>query len=490
MSAQAAAIEAPARPAGSLFWKLAGTFLVLLAGVGVVHGLTVGRVIRDVIDDYQVQVFQREVELGGRFLPEASLHPPDRDALGSWIERTYASSPGLSALLFDAQGQRLASLRPPTWIPAELDALRAAAARPRARLRSMRRNPPVVCQRLESQGQVYYLAATNQHRGGRILRRRAPWLPLTPLLFTLVAAALAGLLGLRLLTRRLGALREGVRAIAAGDLSTRLDPGSPDEVGAVLRDVNAMAAQLEANQRELRDAQRRRSDLIADVSHELRTPLTTLTGHLELLRDGDGGTRSAAIALDEARALAARIDELLTLARGDAEGLTLRTEAVNLQRLLAEVADAAQPLFDERDLALERAFTGQRVEVEADPQRLAQVFRNLLENARAATPGGGRVALRVRPSEGEVRVEVEDDGQGIPADDLPHVFERFFRGEGRRGGGTGLGLAICQRLVQLHGGRCEATSEVGVGSTFAVVLPTAAEVEPEDADGPHDEDDA
>lgn len=253
-----------------------------------------------------------------------------------------------------------------------------------------------------------------------------------------------------------------------GDLTRRVGyTTSGDEIGRLAQAFDRMLERLEAS---FRSQQR----FIADASHELRTPLAVARGHLELLRDeieGVRGHRSLAVVTEELDRMARIVDELLLLAHLD-EGMKLATEPVEVELVLREAMLRALPRAP-RQIQVD-AVPG--LYASADPERLLQVLTNLVANA--ATHGGeeATITLRTRRDGGRVVIEVHDTGRGIPATDLPHVFERFHRGARTRSasGGIGLGLAIVASLVKAMGGEVSVRSAPGAGTAFTVVLPLAA----------------
>jgi two-component system OmpR family sensor kinase/two-component system sensor histidine kinase BaeS len=284
------------------------------------------------------------------------------------------------------------------------------------------------------------------------------------------AAALSLVLGIllsRLLTAPLAQLTAASQAIAAGDLSQRVAIRSEDETAALGRAFNDMAASLAA-------AETQRKNLIADVSHELRTPLTVVQGDLQAILDGVYPLEMAQIAslYDETRLLTRLVDDLHDLALADAGQLRIERAPVDL----AEVARAAVaqfgPLAEAQGVRLWLAADDPLPPVTGDADRLAQVLRNLLSNALRHTPAGGEVAVSVRGAEARVELAVADTGPGIAAEDLPRVFDRFYRGDRRAGRGAGLGLAIARQLARAHGGDISAESQPGAGTRFTLRLPT------------------
>jgi two-component system OmpR family sensor kinase len=255
------------------------------------------------------------------------------------------------------------------------------------------------------------------------------------------------------------------------DLSRRVPaPPQSDELGRLAETLNAMLASLEASAR----AQQR---FVADASHELRAPLTAIQGNLELLRmqavpAGESGEMLADVEREAAR-LGRLVADLLALARADS-GLTLPRRPVDLDQVVIETLGTAQPLVHGQALAVEPFEPAQ---VLGDADRLRQLVLLLLDNALKYTPPEGSVTLGLRRDGAEAEITVRDTGVGIPAADLPHVFERFYRADPARGrdpGGTGLGLPIARWIVEQHGGSIALASEPGRGTLATVRLPLAA----------------
>jgi two-component system OmpR family sensor kinase/two-component system sensor histidine kinase BaeS len=269
-------------------------------------------------------------------------------------------------------------------------------------------------------------------------------------------------------------------AVAEGDLSVRVPEGGPGEFSRLARSFNRMVQELERS-----DQQRR--NLTADVAHELRTPLHIIQGNLEGVLDGvyDPTPEHVEATLDETRLLARLVEDLRTLSLAEAGQLPLHLEEIDLCELLADARTSFSGQAEARGVSLVATLRGVDVEdparppcpaLTADLGRLDQILGNLLSNALRHTPDGGTVALRADASADGVRIEVSDTGEGIPAEDLPYIFDRFWRGDRGRsrsgsGGGSGLGLAITRQLVRAHGGRISVESRPGQGTTFTVELP-------------------
>ena len=308
--------------------------------------------------------------------------------------------------------------------------------------------------------------------------------------FALASASLVGYLLARRLVARLERLGRAAEALAAGDLSQRVAEGPLDEVGQLARRFNHMADRLAATVAELAAATRRaeaaltaKRELVANVSHELRTPLALIRGHVEslLLRSGDAdGERQGeylAVVQRETDHLSRLIDDLFALSTAEAGALPLTLEPVALGEVVEEVAHGIQPVARrERQVAVVTAVAPDLPPALADRRRVMQVLSNLVRNALRHTPEGGLIAVRAEQQDGRAVVTVEDTGEGIPPDQLPLVFERFYRGDAgrdRASGGAGLGLAIVRELVEAMGGDVSAESTVGVGSRFSFRLPLA-----------------
>jgi signal transduction histidine kinase len=295
------------------------------------------------------------------------------------------------------------------------------------------------------------------------------------LLLTAAAAAVVALLLTLFLSRRIlgpvEALTAAVRAMEQGDLSQRVHIDSGDEVGDLARAFNSMAGSLARNE-ELR------KNMVTDVAHELRTPLSNIRGYLEAMLDGvlapDEKTLDSTY--EEAILLNRLVDDLQELAMAEAGQLKLERSATDLTDVVDRVLRAMSPQAAEKRINLTAEFPADPPPVEIDSGRITQVLQNLLRNALAHTPEGGSVRVSAEQTGNQVEVAVSDTGSGIPPEHLPQIFERFYRvdpSRTRATGGSGIGLAIARQLVEAHGGRIWAESEVGKGSTFRFTLPLA-----------------
>ncbi len=281
-----------------------------------------------------------------------------------------------------------------------------------------------------------------------------------------IAALFAGRAFRRFATP-VGDLIEAAAQIEEGDYATRVRERGPREVRSLARAFNAMSARLEATDRE-------RRTFLTDVSHELRTPLSVIRGQIEAIAEGvyPADEEHLAPIHEATRALEQLVDDLRTLALTESGSLTLDREPVDLAVLANESAAAFRAAADAGDVRLRVEAAADLPPVSADPARIRGVLGNLLANALRHTPSGGTIRVSVKPvgdgvpgsPDGRVEVAVSDTGTGIPAELLPHVFDRFVKGA--RSSGSGLGLAIARDVVAAHGGTIEARSEAGNGTTI------------------------
>jgi signal transduction histidine kinase len=289
----------------------------------------------------------------------------------------------------------------------------------------------------------------------------------------LIALALAAR-AFRGIATPLAGVMAAADAVAEGDFSARVPEEGPGDFRQLAHSFNRMASELDL-------AEQRRRNLTADVAHELRTPLHIIQGNLEGIVDGVYEPSEAQIGstLDEIRLLSRLVEDLQTLSLAEAGQLDLSREAVNVPELLADVRTSFSGQADSAGVNLFLAVNGESeaLTVWGDYGRLDQVMSNLMANSLRHTPSGGVITLQAKTDSDWVTIRIIDTGEGIPAEDLPYIFDRFWRGDRSRphsGGSSGLGLAIAQQLIQSHDGRIEVASESGRGTTFTIGLPAGS----------------
>jgi signal transduction histidine kinase len=305
---------------------------------------------------------------------------------------------------------------------------------------------------------------------------------LLAIVLLIFASGMAMVLGYFLssaITSRINLLKDAAQQLAGGNLQTRVPSDGRDEVAMLARTFNQMAEQLEAVDKKQRELERLRADLIAWVGHDLQTPLASMRAILEALEDGvvdDPQTvkRYLNTAQRNVRSLSVLIDDLFQMAQLDTGGMPLDRAESSLSDLISDTLESFSELAQRQGVNLTGSVAPEVDPVTMDTQRIGRVLNNLIGNALRHTPALGRVEVHARRTALGVEVSVSDTGEGIRAEDLPHVFDSFYRGDKSRSrstGGAGLGLAISKGIVQAHGGEIKVRSEVGRGSQFTFTLP-------------------
>jgi two-component system sensor histidine kinase SaeS len=272
---------------------------------------------------------------------------------------------------------------------------------------------------------------------------------------------------------------EAVNRMGGGELDTRIEVTSHDELERLAAAFNRMAEQLEAAFARQRELERARQQLIAAVSHDLRNPLASVRAMVESINDGvvtDEPTirRYLHHLQREVEYLSRLIDDLFELSQIDAGLIALQLDWANLQDVISDTLESVSAQAAQQKLAVEGVVDEGLPPVLMDTRRVQRVLYNLVQNALRHTPSDGTIRIEARDAGPEVRVVVSDTGEGIPTEDLPRIFEQFYRGDrarSRDSSGGGLGLSIAEGIVAAHGGRIWAESAVGLGSTFTFTLP-------------------
>ena len=294
----------------------------------------------------------------------------------------------------------------------------------------------------------------------------------------LLVSLLLGLLVARRVTAPIYRLRRLAGRAARGDLADRARASGVLEVDELAAQFNVMADRLSDTLRMLEADRDRLREFVADVSHELRTPIAALRMYTELQSEGDVDDATRREFLGRSNEQLRRLEwlstNLLDLSRIDAGIYPLDMQTGDLRDPVQAVVQALSEVAVERGIALDSTVPGSPVELRFDRERIVQLLTNLVGNALKFTPAGGAVSVQLIEADDRATIEVRDDGPGIPADELPHVFDRFYRGTNTgdaRASGSGLGLAIVRSIVEMHGGEIDVASVVGEGTAFRVALP-------------------
>ena len=468
--------------------------LVLLLGMGLAAALAWAAV-GSLYLETQRQNLLAQASLTAEALQDAPLpNLPSQP-----YSQTSNAQPGIHTRLIGGQGAVIVSLplpagETPVQVPFAENAGSVTPAellqRPEIQ-QALQGQPATAIRRVASAGNrgVLYAAAPVLAADGSVEGLIYLATPLPPgglpasLLLQLAAAALvavllaaaAGTLLSRRISRPVEAVARAAEAVASGNLDQQVPAGSS------IRELDSLGQTFNAMTTSLRQSEQARNAFIADVTHELRTPLTVIKGTIETLEDGalddtEGRGPLLSSMQRETDRLIRLVNELLVLARADAGALKLDLQPLDLAELALSRCETLSPLARGRgvDLCVE---AGEQPKVRGDADRLAQVLSNLLDNAIRHAPEGSAVTVSIQKEADEVRCAVNDRGQGIPAEHLPLIFERFYRvdtSRNRQTGGTGLGLAIVRALVLAQGGRVNAESFEGEGTTVTFWLPFAS----------------
>ena len=305
------------------------------------------------------------------------------------------------------------------------------------------------------------------------------------------ASLVTGMIAARSLTVPIARLRRVAGRVAQGQLDERAARSGVLEIDELGQQFNVMADRLSGTLRQVEADRDRLREFVADVSHELRTPIAALRMYTELQRDGevDEATRREFLdrSLDQIQRLDWLSTNLLDLSRIDAGIYPLDMRDGDLRDPVQAVVQALSEAAVEHGVALESTVPAEPVEMRFDRERIVQLMTNLIGNAIKFTPSHGAVSVRLEERPDDVLIEVRDTGAGIPADEMPHIFERFYRGTNTgeaRASGSGLGLAIVRSIVEMHDGQIELASEVGQGTQVRILLPRHASDTTETAEAP------
>jgi signal transduction histidine kinase len=484
----------------SLYGKLVLALLAILVLVAVIY-IAVGLYVTDL---YLQEVRQKlNADLAAHLIDEGLLLPDgnvDPDALKHIIHMLMVINPSIEVYVLDPEGRVLAYSTPPGKLHRERVSLEPVlrSLEPDARLPILGDDPrdptgskvfsaEVIGDRNRPEGFVYVVLGGTLYDSvvQRLSASYVSRMGAAALVAGLVFAFAAGLVVVALLTRRLRRLASEMDAFEASGFTS--PPDSPgrwrgeggDEIDRLGETFEGMSRRIGEQLTELERADRMRRELVANVSHDLRTPLSSLHGYLETLLlkgdriDPEERRRYLEIATRNSGSLSKRIAALFELAKLDAYEVRLEEERFSLAELVQDVVQDFEMRAREKRVELHTEREEKVPFVVADIGLIERALENLIGNAVRHTPSGGRVTVSIRTDHSEVSVEVRDTGPGIPPDELPSVFDRFYRcrADESGGGGTGLGLAIAKRIVDLHRGSIRADSTIGEGTVFTLTLP-------------------
>ena len=463
----------------SLRVKLTAYYVAILAVLLVLLGIALytilSRSLLAIIDDslsFQATTLERRIASGtGEYVPEDHGHRDSQLAISLHLIQ-----------LIDPGGHVTdeMALKPDYRLPVDITALnRSPVSQTIHTTHVLPSGEPLriaTRRALDAEGDSYFIRIGGSLESLRTARRRLLYLLLITVPITLLLGSYGGLLLANQALRPVDRITRAAEQIGAGDLSERV-PAQPqmDEIGRLATTFNHMIGRLQA-------AFERQRQFTSDVSHELRTPLAVMRGDIEIAlrrtRTSEEYQQALASSLEEIVRLSRLVEDLLTLARADAGRSQLRCEPVSLDNLCRQMVDYILPLATQRDQTLSYEAPKADVTINGDLHRLKQLLLNLLDNAIKYTEHNGSITLALRSTSKEAIIEVRDTGRGIPKEDVPFIFERFFRRSrstsDRSASGFGLGLSIVKWIVDSHGGKIEALSEVGKGTTFKVTFPLSS----------------
>jgi signal transduction histidine kinase len=466
----------------SFYWRIGITFVAFVVVILITQGLILSYVIsnEDAQDQFRAPVLAAEVAADVASILERDPHAD----LGAHL-RSHYSPEQAGRLVFVAVrgGPVFSSTKEEVPEGIRLTAMSAFGERPLAfsdAVRPITTTPVLVDERLVGLVLVLVLESRPtgiQHELGRFLS-----LPSTIVL--MVATVIVALVVFNPARRRLAALEHAAQRLGEGDLKARAAHAGGDEIARVAAAFNRMASELETRDAALRTSDALRRQMMADVSHELKTPLTAMRGYIETLRmpevalDADRRNRYFETIDRETRRLERIVKDLLDLARYEHGGIVLQRRVFDIERLFQNVAGRHEHAAHIKNVTIRIDIDAHADQVMADPDRIEQAIENLVGNALRHTPSGGTITLSATQADGIATLSVSDSGAGIAPEHLPHVFERFYKGDASRAAestGSGLGLSITKAIIERHGGTIGVTSEAG-RTTFTIVLPQSSAI--------------
>ncbi|GAB4320362.1 MAG: hypothetical protein Kow0074_10630 [Candidatus Zixiibacteriota bacterium] len=473
----------------SLLWTLAGVFLLVLVVATIVQAVFVVTILRPVADRLRESSLQRLARTAALEISE-SFTDPTPDEIREKLIQVERGERGIELIFRRTDGEIIGAhpspidrfrLPPP---PRGTNEDTTRSRRWRRRWTAFESNSRLLTGAYPvetSLGLIGEVIAITPRRGNIPRLEHSPWHVLLVLPISIVLAGVGGFALFRYLLRRIRALEHLALQVAEGDLSVRVQHSGRDEIDRVGEQLNRMTERLAQSRDRVEQMDRQRRQLLADISHELSTPLTSIRGYAETLSNpemplSDEERRQyLANILDESERMGLLVNDLLELARLESGSAGLNTERLDWAALCRNIIERYRPKFERAGLHIEAPPADQEAWLTADGRRLEQMFENLLTNALRYVPSGGTVFVTLDTAvPGHHRLTVADDGPGFSDEDLPYVFDRFYRADpARSDSGTGLGLAIVKEIAQQHGGSVSASNREPSGAVITIQLPNS-----------------
>ncbi|MFU8861062.1 MAG: sensor histidine kinase [Cyclonatronaceae bacterium] len=484
----------------SFYARIAALFLVLLVLTGaILLALSVNSVVRYMDETEQKLNRDLAVHLAAEFEPLVQ-DTINTDQLRGKINQMMGINPRIQIYLLDNDGHIKASFCPPEnkvektsvdteplkrfLTSAELPILGDNPLHPGSR-------KPFSAARLEIMGEsgcYLYIILGNERYDSMVAVVRNSYImqsTVTIIALTVVFTGIVGLVLFRVLTSRIREMNDVVNSVISGDYNKRIDIKSSDEIGELARSFNHMTETIQVNLEALQQVDKQRRELVANISHDLRSPLASVQGYLETLTImGDRLSEQqkehyVQIVINNTKKLGRLVSELFELSKLDAEQVRPRFESFCIAELVQDLVLQYKPEAGKKNIRLHAELPENLPAVYADIELVERAISNLIDNAIRYTPEGGEVYIKPVNNPNYVQIEVKDTGKGISVEDLPHIFNRFYRADKSRGGtdgsGAGLGLAIAKKILELHGSDLDVTSRLNEGTSFRFNLKTSVD---------------
>ncbi|MFN2372433.1 MAG: sensor histidine kinase [Cyclonatronaceae bacterium] len=484
----------------SFYARIAGLFLVLLVLMGAIMlTLSVNSVVRYMDESEQKLNRDLAAHLAAEFEPLVQ-DTIDTDQLRDKINQMMGINPRIQIYLLDNDGHIKASFCPPDKKveKTSVDPEPLQRFLTNSELPILGDNPlkpdnrkPFSAAKLEIMGEsgcyLYVILGNERYDSMFAVVRNSYIMQSTVMIIalTVVFTGIVGLVLFRVLTSRIREMNDVVNSVIGGDYNKRININSTDEIGELARSFNHMTDTVQANLEALQQVDKQRRELVANISHDLRSPLASVQGYLETLTmmgdrlTGQQKEHYIQIVINNTRKLARLVSELFELSKLDAEQVRPRFESFCIAELVQDLVLQYKPDAAKKNIRLLAELPENLPAVYADIELVERAISNLIDNAIQYTPDGGEVHITPVNSSDYVKIEVRDTGNGISVEDLPHIFNRFYRADKSRsntdGTGAGLGLAIAKKILELHGSDLSVSSQLNKGTSFSFNLKTAAD---------------